>query len=410
MARVLQSTAELGDLMAATFRDLDAAARDPGRRVAWCTSVGPAELLRAMGFEVFFPENHAAMLGASRRATEFIPRANAAGYSPDICSYLTSDIGAWLSGYCALSRPCPEITTVPRPDVLVYHTNQCRDVVDWFAYYARMFDVPLLGIASPRGVERVTRDLVDAVASQLRALVQPLEAIAGAPLDPDMLGATIAASRETSDLWRQVLGTAARRPSPLTFFDGCIHMGPAVVLRGDPRASAYYRRLLSELQAVVDQGGAAVPGERVRLYWEGMPIWGRLRDLSGRFADLGASVVASTYCSSWVFDALDPDAPFESMARASLELFITRTDPVKERILAAEAHRFGIQGFVFHEARTCPNNTNSRYGMPGRLEAATGLPALVLAGDLNDLRMFSDDTARLAIEAFIEQLHPAGAR
>ncbi|MHC4370375.1 MAG: hypothetical protein ACYSW8_22415, partial [Planctomycetota bacterium] len=29
-----------------------------GKRIAWCTSVGPAELLRALGFEVYFPENH----------------------------------------------------------------------------------------------------------------------------------------------------------------------------------------------------------------------------------------------------------------------------------------------------------------------------------------------------------------
>lgn len=180
------------------------------------------------------------------------------------------------------------------------------------------------------------------------------------------------------------------------------------MLRGDPRAGAYYRDLLDELRGRVAAGAGAVPGERVRLYWEGMPVWGRLRDLSERFASLGASVVASTYCSSWVFDALDPDDPFGGMARASLELFITRTDPVKERILADEARRFGVDGLVFHDARTCPNNTNSRYGMPGRLEAATGLPAVVLPGDLNDLRMFSDDTSRLAIEAFVEQLRPGG--
>jgi benzoyl-CoA reductase/2-hydroxyglutaryl-CoA dehydratase subunit BcrC/BadD/HgdB len=409
MAPVPKAVATLGDLMAAYFRDLDAAARDPARKVAWCTSVGPAELLRALGFAVYFPENHAAMLGASRRATGFIPRANAAGYSPEICSYLTSDVGAWLSGHTALSKPCPEIDAVPRPDVLVYNTNQCRDVADWFAFYARAYGVRLLGVASPRGVEDVTRDLVDGVAAQMRALVAPLAAIAGAPLDPDRLRAAIVASREASDLWREVLRTATNRPAPLTFFDGCIHMGPAVVLRGDPRAGAYYRDLLAELRGRVAADAGAVPGERVRLYWEGMPVWGRLRDLSERFASLGASVVASTYCSSWVFDALDPDDPFGGMARASLELFITRTDPVKERILAAEARRFGVDGFVFHDARTCPNNTNSRYGMPGRLEAATGLPTLVLPGDLNDLRMFSDDTSRLAIEAFVEQLRPGGA-
>ena len=63
--------------------------------VAWCTSVGPAEVLRSFGYEVYFPENHGALLGAKRLGSKYIPLANSAGYSPDICSYMTSDIGAY---------------------------------------------------------------------------------------------------------------------------------------------------------------------------------------------------------------------------------------------------------------------------------------------------------------------------
>ena len=61
----------------------------------------------------------------------------------------------------------------------------------------------------------------------------------------------------------------------------------------------------------------AVPGESLRLYWDGMPVWGRLRALSTMFAEFGTAVVASTYCNSWIFSTLDPADPFGSMARAS---------------------------------------------------------------------------------------------
>ena len=86
-----------------------------GRKTAWCTSVGPAELLRALDFNVYFPENHGAMLGATRMATDLIPAANARGFSPDICSYLTSDIGSYLKGRDAAAedgsgRACPRPT------------------------------------------------------------------------------------------------------------------------------------------------------------------------------------------------------------------------------------------------------------------------------------------------------------
>ena len=84
--------------MGAYYRALGDAAKSKSAPVAWCSSVGPAELLRALGFVVHFPENHSAMIGAARKADRYLPVAHAQGYSQDICSYLTSDIGAYLAG------------------------------------------------------------------------------------------------------------------------------------------------------------------------------------------------------------------------------------------------------------------------------------------------------------------------
>ncbi len=94
----LASTGALRATMGAYYGALADATLRKTAPVAWCTSVGPAELLRALGFAVHFPENHAAMLGASRTANRYLPLAHAQGYSQDICSYLTSDIGAYLAG------------------------------------------------------------------------------------------------------------------------------------------------------------------------------------------------------------------------------------------------------------------------------------------------------------------------
>ena len=58
-----------------------------GKKTAWCTSVGPAELLRAFGFEVYFPENHGALMGATRTVIDYIPTAVKYGYSGHVCSY-----------------------------------------------------------------------------------------------------------------------------------------------------------------------------------------------------------------------------------------------------------------------------------------------------------------------------------
>jgi len=193
-------------------------------------------------------------------------------------------------------------------------------------------------------------------------------------------------------------------PSPLTFFDSVTLMGPAVVGRGLQAAIDVYRLVLEELNERTEMGVGAIGGERRRIYWEGMPVWGRLSMHSGLFAGLGAAVVASTYCSSWIFNALDAAKPFESMARAYTELFIARSDEYKEQYIKEKLDFFKCDGIIYHDAKTCPNNSNCRYGMPQRLQVETGVPALIINGDLNDLRFISDEQTKTNVEAFIEQL------
>jgi benzoyl-CoA reductase/2-hydroxyglutaryl-CoA dehydratase subunit BcrC/BadD/HgdB len=373
-----------------------------GKKIAYCTSVGPAELLRALGFDVYFPENYGAMLGSSRMATEMIPYANARGFSPDICSYLTSDIGSYLKGegpFQKMNLPGP-----PKADVLVYNTNQCRDVKDWFEFYGREWNVPCIGVHTPRAIGDVDSLIIDTVSRQIQALVPSLEQVAKTKLDIDKLKEVITLSRKCTELWKAVLHTAANVPAPISFFDGTIQMGPAVVLRGTQDAIDYYEILLKELNQRIVDGVGAVDGEKHRIYWEGMPVWGKLKNLAVQFIELKTAVVASTYCNSWVFEDLDPDKPFEGMARAYSSLFIARSDKPKEEYIKRMIEDFNIDGILFHNAKTCPNNSNCRYDMPKRIQDATGKPFVIIDGDLNDLRLYSEEQSRTNIEAFIEQL------
>ncbi len=390
--------------MADYYYEMDSASKTENKKVAWCSSVGPAEILLSLGFYVYFPENHSAMLGSSRIATDMIPYANAVGYSPEVCSYLTSDIGAYLKKITPLSKAYNGIKSIPKPDVLVFNTNQCRDVQDWLGFYAKEFKVPLIGVHTHRGINDVTDTHVQSIAQQIENLIKPLEKISGNTFDINDLKKVLSLSRQCSDLWKEVLDTASAIPSPITFFDGSIQMALAVVLRGTQQAVDYYKLLLKELQQRIKNHVGAVDNERFRLYWDGMPIWGRLRAHSELFASKRTCVVASTYCNSWIFTDFNANDPFRSMAVAYTKLFIGRADEAKEKYLKKMIDFFKVDGIIFHDCKTCPNNTNSRYGMPQRLEDEIGIPNLVVNGDLNDLRCLSDEQFKTNIEAFIEQL------
>jgi benzoyl-CoA reductase/2-hydroxyglutaryl-CoA dehydratase subunit BcrC/BadD/HgdB len=400
----IQAGGVLKKVMADYFRDLSEASKDDSRKIAWCTSVGPAELLLSMGFAVHYPENHGAVLGSTRTANDYIPLANAIGYSPDICSYLTSDIGSFIKGETPLSRAYEWFDGVPKPDVLVYNTNQCRDVEDWLSWYGRELGVPCIGISTYRNLGEIEDYHIEGIVGQIKNLIPTLEEVSGARFDIDKFRDMLACSRDCTVLWKKVLEANTAVPAPMSFFDATIHMGPAVVLRGSEKAVEYYEVLLKELEEKAAQKDGAVEGEKFRVYWEGMPIWGKLRSLAEFFIELRTSVVASTYCNSWIFDAFDPADPFVSMARAYSEIFIARDEVFKQSYIENMVERYKVDGILFHDAKTCPNNSNNRYGMPERLEKKLNIPTVTINGDLNDLRCYSEEQAKTNIEAFVEQL------
>lgn len=396
---LINATETLKNIMGHYFQSLD------GRenKIAWCTSVGPAELLRSFGFEVYFPENHGALLGATRSAMDFIPEAVKCGYSGHVCSYTTADIGAYLKKQTPLQKHYG-LNGIPKPDIIAYNTNQCREVQDWFNFFAKEFNCPIVGIEPPRYLDEVTQDEVDLVVRQFQRMIPVCEQVSGKTFDEDRFKEIVKLSKEATLLWQQVLKTATADIAPLSFFDGTIHMGPIVVLRGTQVAKDYYTLLLAELQDNVKNKKGVLPQTHKRIFWEGMPIWGRLRMLSDIFIENNSVVVASTYCSSWVFDKFDENDPWNSTARAYTEIFINRSEAAKMKMLSHWFEEYKIDGIIFHDSKTCFNNSNAKFGMPQRLKEMTGVPALVIEGDLCDMRFFSDGQSTTKIETFIEQL------
>ncbi|MDX2359583.1 MAG: 2-hydroxyacyl-CoA dehydratase family protein [Crocinitomicaceae bacterium] len=398
----IEATDTMKSMMGDYFKSLESG----DKKIAWCTSVGPAELLRSFGFEVYFPENHGALLGATRKAMDFIPEAIKCGYSGHVCSYTTADIGSFLKKETPLQKHYG-MKGVPKPDIIAYNTNQCREVEDWFTFYADHFDCPIVGIQPPRHLDVVTQDEVDLVVKQFKKMIPTCEEVSGRKFDLDEFKNVVRLSKEATLLWQKVLKTSTAMNAPLSFFDGTIHMGPIVVLRGTQKAKDYYELLFKELQDNVDESKGFLPEAECRIFWEGMPIWGKLRMMSDLFCQNNAAVVASTYCSSWVFDKFDENNPWESTARAYTEIFINRSEKAKMEMLKEWMKEYKIDGIVYHDTKTCFNNSNAKFGMPQRLKDQTGIPSLIIEGDLCDLRFFSEGQSITKIETFIEQIQDA---
>jgi len=104
--------------------------------------------------------NYGAMIGASKMGGGLCEKAEAMGYSSDLCSYARADIA------CATVNGGP-LQGLPKPDMLVCCNNICGTVLKWYEIQARYFNVPLFILDTPICHTQYTRRSLDMFAVSL---------------------------------------------------------------------------------------------------------------------------------------------------------------------------------------------------------------------------------------------------
>ncbi|MEW6720770.1 MAG: 2-hydroxyacyl-CoA dehydratase family protein [Thermodesulfobacteriota bacterium] len=391
----LESTRKLKELTSLHY--LAGRYADGAVPVAWVTSGFPVEILRALGFHTVYPENHAAICSVKRMVPDLSAAVERLGYSRDLCGYARADIGCAVTGTTPVGR-------LPRPDLLCCCTNICQTVLYWYRALADRFRVPLVVIDAPFLYGEAKPRHLDYVAEQLLELAATAERIARRRLDREALAETLRRSREGSLLWGECLEAGRARPSPWTGFDAFFHLAPIVAIRGTAECNRYYRMLRDELKDRAARGVGGIADERVRLLWDNLPVWFRLRELSTRLAENGFNIVCSTYTSAWA-DAgalVDPSDPEGSMARAYLHVFLNRDLPYRLALMKRLCREYGAAGAILHSDRSCKPYSIGQVDLQRRLVSEAGVRALLLEADHADPRAWSEEQADHRLQAFME--------
>ena len=368
-------------------------------KVAWVTSGAPVEFLVALGFFPHYPENHGAMTGIRKMGEEVTGEAEKAGWSRDICSYARTDFGAMLTGKGPAGR-------LPKPDLLVCCTNICQTVLYWYRALSQHFGVPLIVIDTPFLYTEARDHEVAYVKRQLEEAVATAEEVAGKTLSPKKLTEVTRLSKMATDLWRQIIEMGKHRPSPITAFDEFISMAPIVEMRGEAFTVDYYATMLAELEDRKRKGIGAVKNEKIRLVWDNLPIWYRVKWLAELLAKHGASMVTSTYTNAWgeLSAMIDPAAPLESAARVYMHPILNRSTGQKLDVMQRMVGEYDADGVILHSDRSCKPYSIGQIDQRNRLGTDPGVPALLLEADHTDPRAFTEGPAQNRIEAFLELL------
>ena len=396
--RKIKAVKKMKEIM--TFYYIDAkTAADNNKKVAWITSGGPVEPLIAMDIIPVYPENHGAMIGASKMGVELCEKAEAMGYAGDLCSYARSDIS------CATVNGGP-IGGLPKPDMLICGNNICGTVLKWYEIQARYFQVPLFIFDTPFCHTRFHPEMRRYVRTQVDEYIEFLETVTGKKLDRDRMNEVGRLSVAGQRLWQAVLDTATHKPAPLSAFDAFFHLALIVTLRGTRQAVDYYEELLAEMNQRVQDGIGAVPEERHRLLWDNLPIWYRTKWLSDKFAAHGACLVADTYTSAWCGSLryMDENDFLESMAEGYTRIYLNIGVDEMARMVGEMVDKYDAQGLVMHSNRSCKPYSLGQYDIQRRVEAAKGIPSLMMEADMCDERNFSESQIETRIEAFLELL------
>jgi bcr-type benzoyl-CoA reductase subunit B len=396
--RKIKAARSMRELMTRYYTEAKIAESDGSKKIAWITSGGPVEPLHAMDVIPIYPENHGAMLGASRMSVEQCMVAEDLGYARDLCSYARGDIGS------AITKMSPIPGGLPKPDFLIACNNICGTVTKWYEVLARFFDVPMFLIDTPFIHEVKTEESRKYVSSQMEEYIKFLEEQCGKKFDMDRFDEVVSLSIDGVKLWNEVLSTCENRPAPISCFDAFFFLAPIVTLRGTKENNDYYKELLSELKQRVSNGIGAVPDEKYRLLWDNIPIWYQLRPLSELFASYGACLVADTYTNAWARQHIDRDNPILGLATAYTDIYLNIDLEKMVEDIKGLIERYSADGFVLHSNRSCKPYSLGQYDIAKMIQKDLGIPTLIIEADMTDERVYSEAQTRTRIEAFLETI------
>jgi benzoyl-CoA reductase/2-hydroxyglutaryl-CoA dehydratase subunit BcrC/BadD/HgdB len=361
---------------------------------AWVTSGAPVEILYAMDIYPVYPENHGALIGAAKMGPGFSEYAEKRGFSRDLCSYARCDVG------CVFAGTSP-IGGLPKPDFLFCCNNICNTVVKWYQILARIFKVPLFILDIPFVRKELKESYLNYVTDQIYEFIDFVEKTTGRELSDSKLKETFKKSIEGVNAYKEVLHMAKHKPSPLTCFDAFINMAPIVCLRGTEYPISFYREMKEELEERVKRGEGAIENEEVRLLWDNIPVWYRLKWFAEFFAARNACLVADTYTNAWTgFLGLNETEAFRSLAEAYAFIYLNTGLDFMVEAINRLINTYDVDGMVIHSNRSCKPYSFGQYEFQKMID----VPSVVIEADMVDSRAFSEAQVVTRLEAFLEML------
>jgi benzoyl-CoA reductase/2-hydroxyglutaryl-CoA dehydratase subunit BcrC/BadD/HgdB len=366
-------------------------------RLAWVTSGFPVEIPIAMDVGVVYPEQAGAIVGAQKIGPTVCGYAEDLGYSQELCSYARASIGS-------TSRPDDvPIGSLPTPQVLLASNNICGTVLRWYDAIAEMTGARVFLLDTPPFEGEQLPHHRAYVRSGLEKLVQFLESTLGTKLEDDRIKEVSDLSNKATILWTRSLKACKNKPSPLNCADRFLTMAPVVSSRGTEHCAEFYEILLAEVEDRVKNGIGAVRDEKIRLLWDNIPPWFMLRFFN-QLAARGVAFPADTYTHAWsgAISGSDAHSILDDAVDVYSNVYLNKGLIAKVDKMCQLIRDYDLDGFVMFSVRSCKRYSLGQMVSKELVTEQTGVPGVIIEGDMVDSRLFNEAQIQTRIDALLE--------
>jgi benzoyl-CoA reductase/2-hydroxyglutaryl-CoA dehydratase subunit BcrC/BadD/HgdB len=366
-------------------------------RLAWVTSGFPVEIPVALNVVAAYPEQYGAIVGSEKCGPTLCGFAEELGFSQELCSYARSSIGS-------VQRPNESpLTGLPIPQSLLACNNICGTVLRWYEAVSQMTGAPVYLVDTPPLEGDQSDYHLEYVKTKLEGLIEFLSQTYNQPYDEKKLEETAELSNTAVSLWTKALEACKHSPSPLNCADRFLSMAPIVALRGTPQAINFYQAFEAEVADRVKQGIGAITEERVRLLWDNIPPWFTIYNFFNSLAKEGVVFPADSYTHAW--SAVIPQGPLlESIAQVYSSVYLNKGLTAKIDKMASLIKDYKLDGFVLFSVRSCKRYSLGQMVTKEELTRRTGVPGVIIEGDMVDSQQYNEAQAETRVEALVEMI------
>ncbi len=377
-----------------------------GKFAVWVGIIVPIEILRGFDIVIGVPENYSAMSSAKGLSREQCEKAEAMGYSMDLCSYARIDIGNNLG-----PEPDTAIPPLPKPDLLISNNSNCTLLVKWFDVYRHEYNIPHYILDIPFGYEAQKKQDTQYICDQFHDMIATLESMTGQKFNISKVEEAMDNSYEALKHWKRFLRAGESKPAGITAFDSFVQMAPYINMRGTKDLVDHFKILADETEERQRSGIFPMPDESFRLLWDNIAPWHHLRKMSARLAGLKANIVCGTYTNclgnsegSADIYPYNGSSPIEFLARIQNFPICAYGLDLRYKVLKELIERYQIDGVVFASNRSCKVYSIMQMDQERKLRDELGIPCVSIDVDHADVRKYNDANAFVRIEALLENI------